>query len=168
MFTWPPHIITNVNNYQKLMVCLLGTCVTSGDMDSICSITFILTGPGSKQAWSQIQTLTPKFEPRPHGPHGKKSEWNMPRLTLWLNMSPMSSSMFHLRKKKKKNFTGHAWNTCEPEQPLSEENKKRRQSKMSTRAQTIQGGLLSGSASPRLERMLASYLEPNLPACLYK
>ena len=43
-------------------------------MNSICSITFILTGPVSKQAWSQIQTLIPKIEPRPHGPHGKKSE----------------------------------------------------------------------------------------------
>ena len=33
---------------------------------------------------------------------------------------------------------------------------------------TAQGGLLSGSASPGLEQMLASYLEPNLPACFYK
>ena len=39
---------------------------------------------------------------------------------------------------------------------------------MSTRVQTTQGGLLSGSASPGLEQMLASYLEPNLPACFYK
>jgi len=39
---------------------------------------------------------------------------------------------------------------------------------MSTRVQTTQGGLLSGSASPGLEQTLASYLEPNLPACFYK
>ena len=146
-----------------------GTCVTSGDMNSICSITFILTGPVSKQARSQIQTLIPKIEPGPHGPHGKKSERtkHSQANTVIEYVSNVKLNILPPKKKRYRSCLKYMWIIAAFKWE-DKKKKSRREGKMSTRVQTTQGGLLSGSASPGLEQMLASYLEPNLPACFYK
>ena len=66
------NIIINVNNSLSWLFAYYTHALPPSYLKSICSITFILTGPVSEQAQTQIQTLIPKVEPKPDGPHGKK------------------------------------------------------------------------------------------------
>ena len=163
-------LFTNVNGYRSWLSAYWAHALPQGTWIAFALLPSSLLGQFQNKHGPKSKPLFLRLNSGHMDLMGRnEKERNIVRLTLWLNMSPMSSSTFYLQKKKERyrSFLKYMWIIAAFKWE-DKKKKNRREGKISTRVQTTQGGLLSGSASPGLEQTLTSYLELNLPACFYK